>query len=277
MDFADNLARTITSENVREARGLTQAQIAKLAGVPRPTWSTLESGAGNPTLSVLVKVAGALALTLEELLSAPREACRLYRAKELITRERASGQALPIELRQLLPDALPGLSLERMALPPRGRMSGVPHRAGTREYLACESGALQLTVAGQEFHLAPGAYRRGFSRRPKTWLCQSQRLNRASPTALCYYPRDANFRRGIRCLQRVRARAFRARTHHHRPARARANATAHGARSQRRTNHLAVRQRSKRNPSRCDRRRRANVQRRFQRMWRCDNHPVDSA
>lgn len=151
---ADNLARNL--KQLREARGLTQAQVAKLAGVPRPTWSSLESGGGNPTLAVLIKVANALALTLEELLSAPREACRLYRAKDLLTRERAGGQGAPITLRQLLPDALPGLSLERLAFPAGARMTGVPHRAGTREYLACESGTLQLTVAGQEFVLAPG-------------------------------------------------------------------------------------------------------------------------
>ena len=63
---------------LREARGLTQEQMAKLAGVPRATWGHLESGAGNPTLAVLDKVATALQVPIEELTAAPRAVGRLY-------------------------------------------------------------------------------------------------------------------------------------------------------------------------------------------------------
>ena len=55
---AAHLGRNIQA--LREARGQTQQQIAKLAGVPRATWANLESGAANPTLAVLVRVAQAL-------------------------------------------------------------------------------------------------------------------------------------------------------------------------------------------------------------------------
>jgi transcriptional regulator with XRE-family HTH domain len=149
MDAADNLSRNL--RRLREARGLTQAQMAKLTQLPRPTYSVLESGTGNPTLNVLVRLSNALTLSLEELLSAPREACRLYKANELIVRQRGD-----VRLRQLLPEALPGLSIERMELPPKARMTGVPHRAGTREYLACETGSVQLHVAEQRFTLGAG-------------------------------------------------------------------------------------------------------------------------
>jgi len=59
-------------KQLRDARGATQQQMAKLAGIPRATWSNLESGSANPTLSVLHRVAGALQVSLEELLAAPR-------------------------------------------------------------------------------------------------------------------------------------------------------------------------------------------------------------
>ena len=59
---------------LRESRGLTQEQMAKLSAVPRATWGHLESGSANPTLSVLHKVALALQVPLEELTSAPRAA-----------------------------------------------------------------------------------------------------------------------------------------------------------------------------------------------------------
>ena len=44
------------AENVRHlrtSRGYTQEQMAKLSGLPRATWSNLESGAANPTLTVV--------------------------------------------------------------------------------------------------------------------------------------------------------------------------------------------------------------------------------
>jgi transcriptional regulator with XRE-family HTH domain len=136
---------------LREARGLTQAQMARLSGVPRPTWSNLESGAANPTLAVLVKVATALQTRLEELLGPPKSAARHYRASELPTRQRSG-----VTVRKLLPDALAGFELERLELPTGAAMSGIPHTAGTREYLTCERGRIELAASGERWTLEPG-------------------------------------------------------------------------------------------------------------------------
>ncbi|MEJ7602787.1 MAG: XRE family transcriptional regulator [Kofleriaceae bacterium] len=145
----DHLANNIKA--LREARGLSQQQIAKLAGIPRATWTHLESGAGNPTLTVLVKVANALQIRVDELLAAPRLPARHLKASDLPTRQR--GQ---VAIRKLLPEPLPGLDLERMVLPPGGRMAGVPHTPGTREYLTCERGTVELSVSGERYTLAEG-------------------------------------------------------------------------------------------------------------------------
>ena len=63
----DHLADNIKA--LRETRGLSQQQMAKAAGIPRATWTHLESGAANPTLAVLVKVAAALQVRLDELVT----------------------------------------------------------------------------------------------------------------------------------------------------------------------------------------------------------------
>ena len=138
-------------KQLRDARGATQQQMAKLAGVPRATWANLESGGANPTLSVLHRVAGALQVTLEELLAAPRAASRFYPRGSLPVRNR--GQ---VTLRQLLPDPIPGTEISRMELSPLGRLTGIPHTPGTREYLTCDSGRIALYVAGEEWLLGPG-------------------------------------------------------------------------------------------------------------------------
>jgi transcriptional regulator with XRE-family HTH domain len=145
----DHLADNIKA--LREARGLSQQQIAKIADIPRATWTHLESGGANPTLAVLVKVANALQVRLDELLAAPRPPARHVRADELVVRRRGD-----VAIRKLLPEPLPGLDLERMVLPPGARMAGVPHTPGTREYLTCERGAVELAVGGNRYRLAEG-------------------------------------------------------------------------------------------------------------------------
>jgi transcriptional regulator with XRE-family HTH domain len=136
---------------LREARGFTQEQMARLAGVPRATWGHIESGAANPTLSVLDKVAAALQVPIEELTSTPRAVGRLYTRDALRSRRQGDG-----EVRQLLPDSIPGMVIERMSIPAQGRITGVPHMPGTREYLTCEAGEIQLAVAGEQWRLRPG-------------------------------------------------------------------------------------------------------------------------
>ncbi len=146
---ATNLAENV--KRLREARRLSQEQIAKVAGLPRPTWSSLESGSSNPTLAVLQKAAAALQVSIEELIGPPRTACQLFRASETPTRRR--GNALT---RALIPESIPGLDISRMELPPGGRMNGTPHTPGTREYLTCESGRLELAASGEVWQLEPG-------------------------------------------------------------------------------------------------------------------------
>jgi transcriptional regulator with XRE-family HTH domain len=136
---------------LREARGLTQAQMAKAAGLPRATWAHLESGSANPTLAVLHKVAETLAVPFDELFDEPAAAARRYAKGELPTRERPG-----VVVRSLLPHRVPNMVLERMELAPGARMSGTPHVPGTREYFACERGRLELSVGGERFELEAG-------------------------------------------------------------------------------------------------------------------------
>ena len=147
--LSTNLARTV--RHLREERGLSQQQMASLASIPRPTWASLESGSANPTLAVLAKVAAAFQVSIEELVGPPRSACQYFPAGSVLPRKR--GDALT---QSLVPEPLPGQEIVRLELPPGGIMRGVPHTLGTREYLTCDEGEIELSVGGESWTLAPG-------------------------------------------------------------------------------------------------------------------------
>jgi quercetin dioxygenase-like cupin family protein len=43
-----------------------------------------------------------------------------------------------------------------MALPEGAKLVGVPHTPGTREYLTCERGRIELVASGESYALEPG-------------------------------------------------------------------------------------------------------------------------
>jgi XRE family transcriptional regulator, regulator of sulfur utilization len=148
-DLAGRLARNV--RELRQARGFTQQRMAKLAGLPRATWSNLESGSGNPTLTVLHAVCNAFQVSLEEIVAEARASARLYPKGTLPVRARGE-----VQVSSLLPDKIPGMQIERLELPTGSRMIGVPHTPGTREYLTCESGVIELVASGESFEVSAG-------------------------------------------------------------------------------------------------------------------------
>lgn len=148
-ELADRLAKNV--KQLRQARGLTQQQIAKISGLPRATCANLESGSANPTLGVMHRMALALGVSLEELIATPRADVKHYPRGSLAIRQRGR-----VQVRSLLPDQLPATVAERLELPASERLIGVPHTPGTREYLTCESGQIELVAAGETWRLSEG-------------------------------------------------------------------------------------------------------------------------
>ena len=148
-DVAARLARNV--KQLRQARSQTQQQMAKLSGLPRATWAHIESGSANPTLTVLRRVAFALQVAIEELIAEPRAEAKHYPKGSLPARVRND-----VTVRSLLPDAIAGMQIERIELPKGTRLIGVPHTPGTREYLTCETGEIELVASAQSYRLEPG-------------------------------------------------------------------------------------------------------------------------
>ena len=149
-DTASHLARNLAS--LRHTRALTQEALARTAKVPRSTIANLESGAGNPSLVVLVKVAQALGVPIDELLASPRALVRRWPAAELASRSKGRG----VTIRDLVPEPVPDEMMEVLDFAPGAVMAGTPHLPGTREFFTCLDGSVNLIVAGDRHVLAAG-------------------------------------------------------------------------------------------------------------------------
>jgi transcriptional regulator with XRE-family HTH domain len=147
---ASHLARNLVS--LRHTRGLTQDGLARSASVPRSTIANLESGDGNPSLAVLVKVAGALGVPIDELLASPRAMVRRWQADEVASRTKGRG----VSIRALVPEPVPDEMMEVMDFEPAAVMGGTPHLPGTREFFTCLDGRVLLMVAGERYELKAG-------------------------------------------------------------------------------------------------------------------------
>ena len=69
MRLTDGLENRV--REVREAKGLTQAQLAELIGVSRKTVNTVENGVFVPSTVIALKLAQALGQPVEALFSLP--------------------------------------------------------------------------------------------------------------------------------------------------------------------------------------------------------------
>lgn len=140
-------------EVLRKKRDWSQVQLAKASGIPRTTITNIESGSANPSLSNLIKLAAALNVGLEELLSRPRAEYHLVKAVDVPVIERSRGT---VEMHKLLPDQIKGIEMDRLEFAPGAHMRGRPHLTGTKEYLTVLKGELSLYFAGQSTHLKKG-------------------------------------------------------------------------------------------------------------------------
>ena len=84
-DFSERL------KNYRRAKAMTQQDLADQLGVSNKTVSRWESGGGYPDVPLLVPLARALGVTVDDLLDGEKPIRTLTRADEMCIRDRAGG------------------------------------------------------------------------------------------------------------------------------------------------------------------------------------------
>ena len=156
MDNLLEVTRTNLAQNlvdIRKKRGLSQLQLSKIANIPRSTLTYVESGSGNPSLSNLVKIAGALQISIDELVSSPRSKVKHIKSKDILI---ISNNKTKTELKKILPDPIPGMEIDLLTLKPNGRFKGTPHISHTKEYFYCFEGKINIYVKKAKYQLTNG-------------------------------------------------------------------------------------------------------------------------
>jgi XRE family transcriptional regulator, regulator of sulfur utilization len=138
----------------REARGLSLSATATRAGLSKTILATIESGAGNPSLETLWRIARALDVTVGTLLAEDDPV-----ASHVI--RRSDGEWYPFESgidgRLIHVDGRDRrLEILEMRLDPARRYTSQPHAPGTEELVVCLNGTLTLGPEGSEQDLREG-------------------------------------------------------------------------------------------------------------------------
>jgi len=154
----DRVGRVISGlgskvRKARRERGMTLEELAREAGTSAAHLSRLESGARQPSLEGLLRIAAALGVELGELLAAPEEP-----GPGTVVR----GETSPVyegdgfRFQPLVPEAGPeGLAAVKIVFPADRAEPEYKEHEG-EEWIYVLSGRLRLTLGGESTVLEPG-------------------------------------------------------------------------------------------------------------------------
>jgi len=151
----DVTALGLRIRELRRQRSLSLQALSEHSGVSFSMLSAIERGKKVPSILVMSQIATALGTSIGRLVEEERPPrVVVLRAAE----QRVIKDPIGMERRTLSP-VLPGVEFEfiQMTLAPDTDAGTFPpHRRGSREYLAVESGTLTLTLAGRDYVLGAG-------------------------------------------------------------------------------------------------------------------------
>lgn len=152
MDLALRVGREVRAQ--REARGLSLSAAAARAGVSKSILARIESGAGNPSLETLGRIAGALDVTVGALLAeddaVPADLIAREAAEWLSFESGLHGRLIHVDGRDRR------LELLEIRLDPGKVYASAPHAPGTEEVVVCLDGSLRVGPDGHEETLREG-------------------------------------------------------------------------------------------------------------------------
>ena len=138
-------------KKLRESKGLSMENLAKLSGVSKSMLAQIERGEGNPTLSTLWKIANGMGVAFDALTARPEENYELVKIQEMQPLLEDEGR---VKNYSIFPDngsrkfAVYYLELEKGSY-----WKSEAHLKGTTELITVFQGKIAIQVDGHEFRI----------------------------------------------------------------------------------------------------------------------------
>lgn len=147
-----------TLQRIRLNRGLTLEDLSRAAGVSKSMLSQIEREKANPTIAVAWRLANALGIGIEELLTGNPTRAEPVHVLEAHETPTLPGTHSGYMLRILGPMELAGkFEWYELSLAPGGSLKSNPHDPGTVEHLTLITGTIDVEVDGVIKKLKAGA------------------------------------------------------------------------------------------------------------------------
>jgi transcriptional regulator with XRE-family HTH domain len=150
--LAASLAGRVNALRMR--RGWSLKRLSERSGVSKSMLSQVERSEANPTVAVALAIAGALGVTLDELLEGPAPAPQVIRANDPHFIYRSDSDCRIRTLSPLTADR--SLEFYEITLQAEGSLRSAPHFAGTVEHLTVQRGAVRVETGTTSIELGAG-------------------------------------------------------------------------------------------------------------------------
>ncbi len=141
-------------KRLRSQHKLTQTKLAELANIPRATLANMESDNSNPSINLVVKVAQALGVTVDDLISKKQSV-------HVTEVDRSDMPVLHLDEGRFAstktsPISTQNLQINDISMMPNCYCKGVPHPEGSHELFLCLEGTATVEVQGEKYTVHAG-------------------------------------------------------------------------------------------------------------------------
>ncbi len=145
------------SEGIKRLRAqhkLTQTELANMANIPRATLANMEGHNSNPSISLVVKVAAALGVSVDDLITR-RQSIHVTEVerKDMQVTHQDDGKFIST---RTSPISTQNLQVNDISMMPGCYTRGVPHPQGSHELFLCLEGTATIEVQGEKFEVETG-------------------------------------------------------------------------------------------------------------------------
>ncbi len=139
---------------LRFQHGITQVELAVKAGIPRASLANMESEKGNPSIASLLKVAGALGVSIDELVNnEPGLVYTSVKRADMQVYHQDGGKFLQTLLSPL---NAPYININEINMLPGCNSKGRPHPKGSHEFFFCLDGLATIKIQDEVAEVESG-------------------------------------------------------------------------------------------------------------------------